>query len=217
MLPTFVENRMACLRATRDAIVVLSGYQICDDELRIVGRFEPRLVQGAPLDSRSLLDAALRRDWLINSTLYRRSALVGAWPRIVGGSNAFDTGLHLNLALLGLGPGVYGPWCDLVYTHHRGQISRGDRWMAHFDAGIRMYEDVLRLAAPRWARSAIRRDLAAWRTNYGRALAGDARFKEARQQFIGAIRADPAFPPGWTQLAMSLVARGRVAHPASST
>jgi len=211
MLATFVEHRMGYFERSNSAIVVFSGYQVCDDELRPIGRMEPRFRPGETLASRSLLDAALRRDWLINSSLYRRSALVAAWPRIARGGFAFDTGLHLHLALLELGPGIYGPWCDLVYTHHRGQISRGDGRLAHFDAGIRMYDDVLAFDIPGWARSLVRRDLAAWRTNYGRILAAEGRLSAARRQFFLAVRTDPGFRGGWTQLAMSVIAPARVA------
>jgi len=111
-----------------------------------------------------------------------------------------------------LGPGLYGPWCDFVYTHHRGQVSRGDGQSAHFEAGIRMYEDVIGTAMPRWARTLIRRDLAAWRTNYGRSLAATQNLRGARQQFARAIRTDPGFRSGWTQLAFSLLWPRRLAE-----
>jgi glycosyltransferase involved in cell wall biosynthesis len=203
LAPEFVERRLRRLQAAPEAVVAFSGYEIVDEHLAPMKRFEPPLPTDRPLTPQELLEAALSRSWSINSAMYVRSALTAVWPRVTGVGHGFDFAIHVNLALDALGTGLYGTWCDVRYTHHRGQASRGDAQLSHFAAVVRVYEDVLRRPMASASRAAIRRDFAAWRVSWGRTLAALDRVGEARSQFARAVLTDPFMPGAWTQLALS--------------
>jgi glycosyltransferase involved in cell wall biosynthesis len=211
--PEFIARRMARLEADPAAVVAFSGYRICDAALVPMRDFDPALPDDGPLDGEALVGAALARAWSINGSLYKRAAVIAAWPDEEAVGAAFDMALHLRLALTPGARGWYGHWTDIDYRLHEGQTSRGDAVMRHFDAGTRMYEYVLRQEIPARLRARIARDCAGWLVQWGRMLAQRGDLAGARGRMRHAVRTSPRTLVAWSQLATAYIAPWRLSPP----
>lgn len=207
--PSFLTNRLASFAQFAhdpSVVAVFSGYDICDENMNVIGRFEPRVTPGRPLGARELVIAALSAEFNIASSLYRRDAIVAAWDRIRDSGHAFDTALNLMLAVQNGGRGLYMSWCDLLYTKHPGQTSTSDEHFAHIE---QMYTSVLKAQMSVDLSRPIRRNLAAHYVSQGRVLAARDKVSEGRRHFVNAIRISPTLLWAWTQLILSFIAPGR--------
>jgi glycosyltransferase involved in cell wall biosynthesis len=209
--PDFIARRMARLTNDAGAVVAFSGYRVCDATLAPLRDFDPPLPDDAPLDGEALVGAALARAWSINGSLYKRSAIIDAWPDEEAVGAAFDMALHLRLALTPGARGWYGHWTDIDYRLHEGQTSRGDAILRHFDAGARMYEYVLRAPMPARLRARISRDCADWHVQWGRTLAQRGDLAGARRRMLRAVRTSPRTLVAWSQLAKAYITPWRLA------
>lgn len=209
----FVARRMTVALADPGLAVVFSGYTIADAELRPVRRCEPPLSPDRPLEWEELVGAALGRHWSINSSLYRVEQLRTAWPVEDEVGNAFDTALHLRLALLQRARGAFGSWCDVAYRTHPGQESRGEATLRHYVEGERMYRHVLKLPMSGRIRARVHTDFANWQILWARTLSGVGQRAAARKRLVRAVLTAPWVRGAWTQLGLSWLAPGRVRMP----
>lgn len=206
----FVANRMRRIAADPAVVVVFSGYQRCDGDLRPIERIDAPLSDTLALDATSLVEAALSRYWSINSSIYRREALLAAWPDESMVGAAFDLALHLRLALRPGARGLYGHWCDVDYRMHEGQISRGDAEMRHYEAAASAYAYVLGQPMSRRIRAVIARDSAKWHVLWARAHARRGRMNEARRLLRRAIAISPRTAAVWSQVLIAHLAPWRL-------
>ncbi len=207
----FVSNRVAALEAHPQRVVAFSGYQRCNEEFQVTGRFAPRLPEDVTLPPEILLDAALRREFTIASSLYVRNSLVSAWPLVEGCGGAFDTALQLQIAIRHPDAAVYMPWCDILYTIHPGQASVSPH---HFEQGCMMYRATLASTSEvPWAFRRIRRDFSAWQVTFGRIVAARGDLRAARRLLARALITDPLNIAAWSQFLVSLVLPSRLRRP----
>jgi glycosyltransferase involved in cell wall biosynthesis len=208
--PEFVANRMGRLQRDPDALVAFSGYRRCDVALQPLARMDPAIPDTEPLDGRALARAALRRDWSINSSIYRRQALLEAWPDEALVGAAFDFALHLRLALRPGARGWFGHWCDLDYRIHEAQTSRGDAEMRHFATTADAYRYILGHPMPRAIRAMVADDCASWYVLWARAHARSGRLGEARRLLREAVTIGPRTLSAWSQALVAHLAPWRL-------
>lgn len=206
----FVANRMRRIAEDPDVVVVFSGYRRCDGDLNPIERMDAPLSDTAALDAPSLVEAALTRYWSINSSIYRREALLAAWPDEAAVGAAFDFALHLRLGLRPGARGLYGHWCDVDYRMHEGQTSRGDAEMRHYAAAAAAYAYVLGQPMSPRIRALIARDSANWHVQWARAHARRGRTDEARRLLRRAIAISPRTAAVWSQVLLAHLAPWRL-------
>lgn len=208
--PEFVARRVALASGDEGVSVVFSGYTIADEKLRDLRRVSPGWHEGRQLAPTDLAGAALARQWSINASLYRASTLREAWPPAGAVGNAFDTTIHLRMALLLQPKGVFGPWCDVKYRTHPAQESRGDAALRHFAEGERMYRHVLSLPMSRAMRRRVRADFANWQVVWGRSLAVEGQVGVARRRLARAVLTAPWVAGAWSQLVLAWLSPSRL-------
>lgn len=208
--PDFVSHRMRAIDADPGAAVVFSGYRRCDEHLRVLGHMDPSIPDDAPLDGEALVRAALRRDWSINSSLYRRDALLRAWPDAAIVGNAFDFAMHLRLAMQAGVRGAYGHWCDVDYRLHAAQTSRGEAEMRHFATTAAAYAYALGEPMSARTRALVKRDWASWHVQWARAHAFQGQPAEARRLLRRALTICPQHPAAWSQALLAHFAPWRI-------
>jgi glycosyltransferase involved in cell wall biosynthesis len=206
----FVAHRMGRATADADAIVVFSGYRRCGPSLEPIELVDPPIDDSHPMDGQALAKASLARHWSINGAMYRRDAVLEAWPdeSVVGA--AFDFALHLRLALLPRARGWYGHWCDVDYRMHEGQTSRGDAEMRHFAATADAYAYIMERPMPRAIRAMIAEDCANWYVLWARAHARRGRIDEARRLLRRAVSIGPRTRAAWSQALVAHLAPWRL-------
>jgi hypothetical protein len=209
MGPHNVGHRMQALARNPTALAAYGPYATAGPgETPVLAQPEESEV---PLDASGALQAVLRRDWFIGSTLYRGEAIKRYWSDAEGDDLVLDFSLNLSLVRCAVGSNsvvaVRVPQVDFVVTQHEGQNS------------VRLRTEVMRQTAavlerfrtagdPSW-NAAISRELANWCVIWGRDIAANGDIRGARRKFLQGAGCCPGLGWAWRQLAASFLCPGR--------
>jgi glycosyltransferase involved in cell wall biosynthesis len=205
--PTFAEARLRSFERP-DTVACFSNYEIHTADGRLVRFGGHSHETNTELQGLDLFRAALSRAWFVGTTLYRTESVREIWPRIFDDDLVLDLGLNLRLARAG-GSAVAIPQSDFELGEHPGQNSKA-RQKEVFEQTDRLLRALLAEGLPKRYERLARRELASWHTVWGRDLARDGLFLEARAHFAEAIRTSPRSGWSWKQLFDSILRPARL-------
>jgi glycosyltransferase involved in cell wall biosynthesis len=206
--PDFVVRRVARLASDATLAVAFSGYRRVNDEGEVLDTFEAPGLAEKVIRGIDLLQAAASHEWFIGSSLYRREALLKAWPNVRSDGFALDYSLNIHIALMDLGAGVRLPGADLRYGWHVGSMTNSQRPSVAKDVR-RLLERLADGAPGRRQRAVLEKHLLSWYVAAGRIEGSCGRIHEARALFWRAIRRDPSYLQAWKQYAVCSIFKSR--------
>lgn len=118
----FLESRVKAFTSFPDVAAVFSDHEICDESgfISNVLRNEKKK-DACRLAEKALFDVMNEGCWTVGSTLFRRDPVVEIWDECIRAGKAFDTAVHVQIALLHAA--VWIPDRGLVYRQHAQQDS----------------------------------------------------------------------------------------------